>query len=186
MNMVQWLERISAEERKRSEHIYSGACLATISPAWAHLGYRSSCAGYLQQVQLRVMASISMSTLQHLQVKYNHYAHYEIPFALFFGLEILRCYVMGSRDLTVGQAVSRRLPTAAARFRAQVISCKTVVVTAALGQVFSEYFGFTCHLCISLIASQSIIQGWYIRTINERIHRETDFTPTSYINRKGI
>jgi hypothetical protein len=47
----------------------------------------------------------------------------------------------------IAQAVSRRLPTAAARFRAQVRSCVGFVLDKiALGQVFSEYFGFPCQL----------------------------------------
>jgi hypothetical protein len=41
------------------------------------------------------------------------------------------------RGRAVAQAVSRWLPTAAARF---------VVDKAALGQVFSKYFGFPCQL----------------------------------------
>jgi hypothetical protein len=46
----------------------------------------------------------------------------------------------------VAQAVSRRLPTAAARVLAQVRSCGFVVDKVALGQVFSEYFRFPCQL----------------------------------------
>jgi hypothetical protein len=42
---------------------------------------------------------------------------------------------------TIAQAVSRWLPTAAAR----VWQVGFVVDKRALGQVFSEYFGFPCH-----------------------------------------
>jgi hypothetical protein len=47
-------------------------------------------------------------------------------------------------DRAVAQAVRRWLPTSAAlvRFRA---ACGFVVDKAALGQVFSEYFGFHCQ-----------------------------------------
>jgi hypothetical protein len=46
----------------------------------------------------------------------------------------------------IGQAVSRRLPNAAARVRAQVNShMGSVVDKMALGQVFSEYFRFPCQ-----------------------------------------
>jgi hypothetical protein len=42
----------------------------------------------------------------------------------------------------IAQAVSRWLPTAAARVRARVWSCGICGGQVALGQVFSEYFGF--------------------------------------------
>jgi hypothetical protein len=45
----------------------------------------------------------------------------------------------------IAQAVSRRLPTAEARVRARGRSCGFVVDKVALGQVFSEYFGFPCQ-----------------------------------------
>jgi hypothetical protein len=45
----------------------------------------------------------------------------------------------------VAQAVSRRLPTAAARVQARVSHIVFAVGKAALGQVFSEYFGFPCQ-----------------------------------------
>jgi hypothetical protein len=45
----------------------------------------------------------------------------------------------------IAQAVSRWLPTAAARVRAQVGQVGIVVDRVALGKVFSEYFGFPCH-----------------------------------------
>jgi hypothetical protein len=44
----------------------------------------------------------------------------------------------------VAQAVCRWLPTAAARVRVRA-ACGFVVDKAALGQVFSEYFGFPCQ-----------------------------------------
>jgi hypothetical protein len=43
------------------------------------------------------------------------------------------------------QAVSRRLSTAAARIRAGSVHVEFVVDKVALGQVFSEYFGFPCN-----------------------------------------
>jgi hypothetical protein len=46
---------------------------------------------------------------------------------------------------SIAQAVSRWLPTAAARVRAQVWQMGFVVDKVALGQVFSEYFGFLCQ-----------------------------------------
>jgi hypothetical protein len=44
----------------------------------------------------------------------------------------------------VAQAVSRWLPTTAARVRV-LAACGIVADKAALGQVFSEYFGFPCQ-----------------------------------------
>jgi hypothetical protein len=43
------------------------------------------------------------------------------------------------------EAVSRWLPTAAARVRATVWQVGFVVDKVASGQVFSEYFGFPCQ-----------------------------------------
>jgi hypothetical protein len=48
-------------------------------------------------------------------------------------------------DRAVAQAVNRRYPTTAARVRDEVYHVGTVVERSALGQVFSEYFGFPCH-----------------------------------------
>jgi hypothetical protein len=52
-------------------------------------------------------------------------------------------YSNGGR--AIAQAVSRWIPTAAARVRARVWSMGFVVDKVALGQVFSQYFGFPCH-----------------------------------------
>jgi hypothetical protein len=45
----------------------------------------------------------------------------------------------------IPQAVSRWLPTAATRVRARSFNVGFVVDRVALGQVFSEYFGFPCQ-----------------------------------------
>jgi hypothetical protein len=45
----------------------------------------------------------------------------------------------------IAQAVSRWLPTAAARVRARSGKVGFVMDKMALGQVFSEYFGFPCQ-----------------------------------------
>jgi hypothetical protein len=45
----------------------------------------------------------------------------------------------------IAQAVSRRLPTAAARVRARSAHVGFVVDTVVVGQVFYEYFGFSCQ-----------------------------------------
>jgi hypothetical protein len=45
----------------------------------------------------------------------------------------------------IAQAVSRWLPTEAARVRAQSVHAGFVVDKVALGQVFSEYFGLPCQ-----------------------------------------
>jgi hypothetical protein len=47
--------------------------------------------------------------------------------------------------LTLTQAVSRWLSTAAARVRNWVQSCGICGDKVALGQVFSEYYGFPCQ-----------------------------------------
>jgi hypothetical protein len=50
-----------------------------------------------------------------------------------------------SQGRPIAQAVSRWLPTAAARVRAQVRSCGICGGQKALGQVFCGYFGFPCQ-----------------------------------------
>jgi hypothetical protein len=45
----------------------------------------------------------------------------------------------------IAEAVSRWLPTAAARVRARVWQAEFVVDKVASGQVLSEYFGFPCQ-----------------------------------------
>jgi hypothetical protein len=47
--------------------------------------------------------------------------------------------------VAIAQAVSRWLPIAAGRIRARVCHVGFVVDKVALGQVFSEYFGFPCQ-----------------------------------------
>jgi hypothetical protein len=48
-------------------------------------------------------------------------------------------------DRAIAEAVSRWLPTAAARVRARVWQVGFVVNKVASGQVFSKYFGFPCQ-----------------------------------------
>jgi hypothetical protein len=50
-----------------------------------------------------------------------------------------------SSGRAIAQAVSRRLPTATGRVRARSGQEGFVVDKVALGQVFSEYFGFPCQ-----------------------------------------
>jgi hypothetical protein len=65
----------------------------------------------------------------------------------------------------VAQAVSRQLPTAAAGVQSQARPCGMFVVDkVALGQFFSDNFGFPCnsfHDCSMFLLS--IILGWYNR-----------------------
>jgi hypothetical protein len=60
---------------------------------------------------------------------------------------VLLCFVwnMATKGRAVAQAISRWLPTAAARVRSLVWQVGFVVEKVALGQVFSEYFGFPCQ-----------------------------------------
>jgi hypothetical protein len=54
-------------------------------------------------------------------------------------------YLLHSGGRAIAQAVSRWLPTAAARVRARVWQVEFVVDKMAPRQVFSEYFGFPCQ-----------------------------------------
>jgi hypothetical protein len=56
----------------------------------------------------------------------------------------------------IAQAVSRRLPTAAAPVQTRVWSCGILWwAKVALGQVFSENFGFPCTIYIPFVSPQS-------------------------------
>jgi hypothetical protein len=55
----------------------------------------------------------------------------------------------------VAQAVSRWLPTAAAQVRVRAENVGFEVVKVALGQVFSEYFGFLWPIIIPPISPSS-------------------------------
>jgi hypothetical protein len=57
------------------------------------------------------------------------------------------------------QAVSRWLPTAAARVRAQIRSCGILVDKVALGQVFSEYIGFPCQFSFHILLHTHLSSG---------------------------
>jgi hypothetical protein len=54
-------------------------------------------------------------------------------------------YLCVCEGRAIAQAVSHRVSTAAARVRARSGHVGFVVDKVALGQVFSEYFGFPCQ-----------------------------------------
>jgi hypothetical protein len=60
-----------------------------------------------------------------------------------------------------------------------------VVDKVALGQIFSEYFGFPCTILIPPISPQStspVIRGWYNRPVSGRSTQSP--TPQKKINKK--
>jgi hypothetical protein len=57
---------------------------------------------------------------------------------------IVYCNTVMEKGRAIAQAVSRWLPTAAAGFETGFDQVGFVVIKVALGQVFSEYFGFPC------------------------------------------
>jgi hypothetical protein len=59
----------------------------------------------------------------------------------------------------IAQAVSRWLPTVAARIRVRVDHVGFVVDKVALGQHFSEYFGFPCQSSFHQILHHHNHQG---------------------------
>jgi hypothetical protein len=68
----------------------------------------------------------------------------------------------------IAQAVSRWLPTAAARVRARVWQVGFVVDKMALGQIFSEYFGFPTNLHSTKFSIITITRGRYDRLLSGR------------------
>jgi hypothetical protein len=83
-----------------------------------------------------------------------------------------------SVDSAIAQAVNPWLPNAAARVRARVWQVGFVVDKVALGQVFSEYFGFPCqssfHQKFTII---TITRSRYNRPFRGRRAEWTQFHP---------
>jgi hypothetical protein len=80
---------------------------------------------------------------------------------------LIRNWLTLQSGRAIAQAVSRRLPTAAARVQTRVRSRGILWWTkVAPGQVFSENFGFPCQstfpICFSTIIF-TITQGWHNR-----------------------
>jgi hypothetical protein len=76
------------------------------------------------------------------------YIFFLMIFSLLFPLCILSKFVflLAYKDRAIAEAVSRWLPTAAARVCARVGQVGFVVNKVASGQVFSEHFGFPCQI----------------------------------------
>jgi hypothetical protein len=79
----------------------------------------------------------------------------------------------------IAQAVSRWLPTAAARVRARSGHVGFVVDKVTLGQVFSEYFSFPCQSLFHQIINPHNHQGQYNRPIGGRC---VELTQLDYSN----
>jgi hypothetical protein len=81
----------------------------------------------------------------------------------------------------IAQEISRRLPTAAARFRAQVRSCRICGGQIGTGAGLLRVLRFSLQILISPTAphsSSSIIRGWYNRPISGRSTKWTQSHPT--------
>jgi hypothetical protein len=86
----------------------------------------------------------------------------------------------------VDQKVCRRLPTAAARVRAQVRSCGICGGQSGTGANILRILRFPLPILIPLTAphSSSIIRGWYIMPINGRRIKWTQSDPTQRKTKK--
>jgi hypothetical protein len=82
----------------------------------------------------------------------------------------------------IAQAVSRRLPTAAARVRAQIGSCGIYGGQTSTGARFLRVLRFALPILIPPTdprSSPSIIRGWYNRPVSGRRTKWTQSHPTS-------
>jgi hypothetical protein len=85
----------------------------------------------------------------------------------------------------IAKAVSRRLPTAAARFRSQVKLCGICGGRRGTGVRFLRVLRFPLPIFILPTAphsSPSIIRGWYNRPSSGRRTKWTQSHPTPRIN----
>jgi hypothetical protein len=82
----------------------------------------------------------------------------------------------------IAQAVSRRLPTAATRFRAQVRSCEICDEQSGTAAGFLRVLQFPLPSLIpptALHSSSSVIRGWYNRPVSGRRTKWTQSHPTT-------
>jgi hypothetical protein len=92
------------------------------------------------------------------------------------------CVLLGR---AIAQAVSRRLPTAAARVRARVWSCGICGGQSGTGAGFLRVLRFPLPIFIPPITSQSpssIIWGWYNRPVVADVPGDVSPTPPQEIN----
>jgi hypothetical protein len=95
-------------------------------------------------------------------------------------------YVVGR---AIAQAVSRRLPTAAARVRVQVRSCGICDGQSDTGAGFFRVFRFPLPILIpptAPLSSSSIIRGWYNRPISGRRTKWTVSPQRKKLKKKTI
>jgi hypothetical protein len=86
-----------------------------------------------------------------------------------FNIHLYQTYICtGGR--AIAQAVSRRLPTAAALFEPRSDRVAFVVNKVALEQVFSEYFGLSCQFLFHRVlhTRACTVRGWYNRPVSGR------------------
>jgi hypothetical protein len=89
----------------------------------------------------------------------------------------------------LAQAVSRRLPTAAARARARVRSCGICGGQSDTGAGFLRVLRFPLPISVPPTASQSpssIIWGWYNRSVVAAVPSGLSLTPLRIIIKKYI
>jgi hypothetical protein len=96
--------------------------------------------------------------------------------------ELALCLIAFFRGRAIAQAVSRRLPTASARVRAQVRSCGIFGGQSCTGAGFLLVLRFPLPIFIPQTvpdSSSSIIRGWYNRPISGGRTKWTRSHPTS-------
>jgi hypothetical protein len=98
--------------------------------------------------------------------------------------------VCGSAGRAIAQAVSRWLPTEAARVRARVWQVGFVVDKVALGQVSSEYFVSPVNLHSTNSSIITITRGRYNRSFSGRRAEWTQYgfhpPPPHYADKKNV
>jgi hypothetical protein len=97
------------------------------------------------------------------------------------------CFIKMLRGCSISEAVSRRLPTAVARFDPRSGHTRFVVDKVAMGQVSSKYFSFPCQFSFHIHPHHHLSSGaGTIGQIVANVPSGLSLTPSQKIKKKML